>query len=91
MLIGRRVEFIEVYDINMDVYDTIRDDLDFCTRLLMAADPILTQQIKCGGEVAKKGIKMVSRTLDCIGTTIFPVPKDLLTKRFDLPKSRVED
>lgn len=91
MIIGRRTEFIEVFDIDMDVYGTMRTDEDFCRRLMLDADPILTQQIKCGEQTARKGIKMISRTLDKVGDSVFPVPKEFLKERFDLPKVRVED
>ena len=90
MLIGRRVEFVEVFDINMDIYETVRDDEDFCRRVLMAADPVLSQKIKCGPETAKKGIKMISRILDVVGESIYPVPKEYLNNRFDLPATCVE-
>ncbi len=91
MIIGRRVEFIEVFDVDMRVYGTVRTDEDFCSRLMLDVDPVLTQQIKCGDETARKGIRMISRTLDCVGAAIFPVPDEFLTGRFDLPKTEVEE
>lgn len=89
MIIGRHVEFIEVFEIDMNVYGTIRTDEDFCIRLMMDADPVLTQQIICGDKTARKGIRIISRTLNRTGNAIFPVPEKFLAERFDFAKTEV--
>lgn len=90
MFVMRESKYIEVYEINMDVYATIRDDEDFCERLVMAADPVLTQQIKCGDETARKGIHLKNRTYIGSKNITCSVPEEYLIDRNDVPKSHVE-
>lgn len=72
MIIAREVKYIEVYDVDLSKYTTIRDDLDFCQRLLWVGDPVLVQE-KVHGVFG--GIKLLSKHLDCISKNpIYPVP-----------------
>jgi len=73
MLVGRRIEYFEVYDIDMGKFETIRDNLDFCQRILWAADPVLTKKIRSGNT---EGIKLISRVFDRISANpVYPVPE----------------
>lgn len=90
MFVMRESKYIEVFEINMGVYDTIRDDEDFCERLVMAADSVLTQQIKCGDKVARKGIHLKSRIYKGSKGITCDVPEKYLVDRNDVPKSHVE-
>ena len=52
ILVGRKVEYLETYEVDMDEFATARDDLDFCKRILCAADPVLSQIVKKGNSKA---------------------------------------
>ena len=61
LIVGRRVEYVEVYEIDTDKFITIRDDLDLCKRLLWFANE-------------SKGLKHLQTTFDRVSKNpVFPV------------------
>ncbi len=73
MKVGRHVKYLEIFEIDTDKIPSGRDDLDLCQRLLWAADPNLTQQIKSGKK--ETGIKLLSRTQNgIVKNPVYPVP-----------------
>lgn len=84
IIVGRKVEYLEVFEIDIDEFVTIRDDLDLCQRLLWAADPILTQRLKTQCEKGKAPIKFLYRVLDHITMNpVIPTGEHLPTKGLD--------
>ncbi len=81
MIVGRKVVYLEVFEIDTDKIASIRDDLDLCQRLLWAADPVLSQQLKSSTIEGRSAIKFLHRTQDCISenpvTIISACPKGL--------------
>ena len=74
MIVGRRVTYLEVYEVDTDEIPSMRDNLDLCQRVLWAADPVLTQRLKAYAEWEKPPIKLICRTLDqIIENPIYPV------------------
>jgi len=75
MIVGRKTVYLEVYEIDTDKLTSIRDDLDLCGRILWAADPVLSQQLKSFTKEGKSAVKFLYRIQDYIGENpIFPVP-----------------
>ena len=73
MIVGRKIEYLEAYEIDTDIILSVRDDLDLCQRLLWAAEPALTQRIRSG--MGKPGIRLLSRIQSrIVENPIFPVP-----------------
>lgn len=63
LIVGRRIECVEVYEIDTDKYGTIRSDLDLCKRLLWFANE-------------SKSLKHLKTTFDRVSENpVFPVPK----------------
>ena len=75
MIVGRETVYLEVYEIDTDRFVSIRDDLDLCQRILWAADPVLSQQLKSFTKEEKLAVKFLYRTQDCIRRNpVFPAP-----------------
>lgn len=74
MIVGRRVEYIEVFEIDTDKIASIRDDLDLCQRLLWSVDPTLSQQLKSSTKEGKAAIRFLCRIFERISKNpIYPV------------------
>lgn len=76
MIVARRVEYVEVYEIDISKLMSIRDDLDLCERILYSGDPVLVQQMRSTTEEGKSAVKCLSKHFDRISENpIYPVPK----------------
>lgn len=74
MIVGRRIVYLEIFEIDTDKIPSGRDNLDLCQRVLYAADPDLSQQLKTGKE--DSGVTLLSRTQDnIIENPIYPAPE----------------
>ena len=91
MFVMRESKYIEVFEINMAVYDTIRGDEDFCERLVVVSDPVLVQQMKCGNETARKGIHLKSRIYRGSKNITCSVPEKYLIDTNQIPKACVDE
>jgi len=74
MIVARKVEYVEVYDIGVSKLTSIRDDLDLCGRILYSADPVLSQRLKSFTEDGKSAVKLINKTFDRVSENpIYPV------------------
>ncbi len=76
MKVGRKVVYLEIFEVDVDKVPSGRDDLDLCRSVVCwAADPVFTQKIKMGPDKWNSCIRLLSRTMDCVnGELIHPVP-----------------
>ena len=81
MIVGRRLEYFETYEIDTDKLASVRDDLDLCQRILWSADPVFVQQICSCTEEGRSAVKFLSKKFDRISENpIYPVPDCYLPK-----------
>ncbi len=66
IIIGRRVEYLEVFIVDTNKIPSGRDDLDLCQSILWAADPALTQRLKTPTEKVENSVRLLCRTLNQI-------------------------
>lgn len=71
IIVGRRVSYLEIFMVDTDKVPSMRDDMDLCQRVLWAADPALTQQLRTPTEEGKNPIRLLCRVQD--GITENPV------------------
>jgi hypothetical protein len=81
MFVGRKVVYLEVYDVDMEKYLTIREDLDFCQRILGCPQPAFIQEHV---HKVKGGVKLVSRSFSHIlENPVHPVEDIYSDRMFD--------
>lgn len=81
MLVARKVVYLEVYDVDMEKYATLRDDLDFCQRILLCPQPAFIQEQV---HKVKDGVKLISREFHHIlENRVHPVEGVDSDRRFD--------
>ena len=78
MIVGRRVEYVEVYEIDTDKYTTIRDNLDLCQRILWCP-PAENNELR--KKLGIPALKLLNIEFDRVSENpIYPVPKCYLPK-----------
>ena len=81
MLVARKVVYLEIYDVDMEKYETIHEDLDFCRRILLCPQPAFIQDHIYK---VKDGVKLISREFHHIlDNCVHPVEGPNSERRFD--------
>lgn len=74
IIVGRKMVYLEVFEVDMSKLASVRENLDLCKRILYSADPVLTQQLRSFTEEGKSAVKLLSRTQDHIlENPVYPI------------------
>ena len=76
MIVGKKVVYLEIYEIDTDKLSSARDDLDLCERILYSADSAFSQKLKSFTEEGKSAVRLLCRLQEnIIKNPVFPVTR----------------